>query len=269
MSHPEPARGRKPRFAPGVIGYGSDTAAAYPAGRALSQHAEDVWRAAIASFIDLSQHSVVLDLGSGTGRFSSLIARSFDASVVGAEPSTDMLAAATRAAHPSGVAYLAAVAERLPFRSHVFDVAWLSHVLHHVRDRRACARELRRVLRSGARVLVRGTFGDRIDGYPTLFRFFPGARDVCAQLPTLAEIVDVFADEGFAQEALCRVQQRTCGSLGEFALRTRLRADTALMLLDDEDFRRGQGELEGAAAREQTPSPVVETMDLLVFRPRG
>jgi SAM-dependent methyltransferase len=269
MSHPERAQGPRARFVPGVIGYGAATAAAYPAGRALSPHTEDVWRTAIASFIEPSRGSVVLDLGSGTGRFSSLIARSFDANVVGAEPSTDMLAAATGAAHPPGVAYLAAVAEHLPFRPRVFDVAWLSHVLHHVRDRRACARELRRVLRKGARVLVRGTFGDRIDGFPTLFRFFPGARDVCAQLPSLAEVVGAFAAEGFAHESLRRVPQHTCGSLAEFALRTRQRADTALMLLDDEDFRRGQAELEVAAAREQTPAPIVETLDLLVFHSRG
>ena len=116
------------------------------------------------------------------------------------------------------------------------------------------------------RVLVRGTFGDRLDGFPTLFRFFPGARDICAELPSVSATLTVFESAGFRLEAAHRIEQRTCGSLAEFAARTRLRADTALALLSDGDFEQGQTTVENAAAREQEPTPVFETLDFLVLQ---
>ena len=65
----------------------------------------------------------------------------------------------------------AGAAESIPLKDNSCGLAWLSHVWHHVRDRHACARELRRVLGHGSTVLVRGTFGDKLDGFPTLFRY--------------------------------------------------------------------------------------------------
>jgi len=275
IAHPEMSRSKaeadtKPRrFSPGAIAYDGAIPASYRAGRALSSQTADAWRVAIQPFVRPARGSAILDLGSGTGRFARLLAHAVGAHVVGAEPSRGMLTLAARDQPPEGVVYVAASAESLPFRPQVFDVAWLSHVFHHVRDRPACARELRRVLRVGGCVLLRGTFGDRLDGFPTLFRFFPGARDICAELPTVTDAVAVFEREGFTSEAVRRVEQRTCGSLADFAARTRLRADTALALLSDREFAEGQATLEAAAAREQGPSPVVETLDLLVYRKSG
>jgi len=254
------------RFSPGAIDYNSSISANYDAGRALTPHTAEAWCTAIQPFIQPSQGARILDLGSGTGRFSSVLAHAFDAQVIGAEPSQGMLAVATQQQRPPGVVYLAAAAEHLPCRSRVFHVAWLSHVFHHIPNRPACARELKRVLCAGGRVLLRGTFGDRLDGFPTLFLFFPGARDICAELPTVSEAVAVFAAAGFACEARRRIEQRTCGSLAEFAARTRVRADSALAVLPDDEFRRGQAAVEDAARRERSPAPIVETVDLVVFR---
>ena len=147
------------------------------------------------------------------------------------------------------------------------DVAWLSHVWHHVRDRQACVGELRRILRRDGYVIVRGTFGDQLDGFPTLFHYWPAARDICQQLPTIAETVSDFAGHAFVVHERRRVRQITCGSLQEFAGRTKLRADTALALISDVEFLRGQTALEEAAAVERVPEPVVETIELLVFAP--
>jgi hypothetical protein len=142
----------------------------------------------------------------------------------------------------------------------------LSHVFHHVRERAICASELRRVVRCGGRVLVRGTFADQLDGFPTLFRFFPGARRICEDLPTLGETAAVFAAEKFTLEVHRRIQQQTCGSLREFAERMSKRADTSLTLLADNEFEAGVAALRQAADRESEPTPVVETVDLLVFQ---
>ena len=164
------------------------------------------------------------------------------------------------------IGYVAGSAEAIPLRYGSCDVAWLSHVFHHVRERAACASELRRVVRSEGRVLVRGTFADRLDGFPILFRFFPGARRICQDLPTIGETSAVFRGEKFTLEAHRRIQQRTCASLREFAARASKRADTSLALLSDDEFDSGLAALQEAAAQESAVSPVVETVDLLVFQ---
>jgi len=177
-----------------------------------------------------------------------------------------MLAAATREERPKNLAYLAGAAERIPLADASCDLEWLSHVWHHIRDRQACASDLRRVLRRGGHVLLRGSFGDRLDGFPTLFRFWPAARAICQQLPTIRETVRVFEANGFTLAEHRRVQQETSASLGEFAKRTQLRADTALTLISDSEFCQGQAAIETAAAVERMRAAVVEVIELLVFR---
>jgi SAM-dependent methyltransferase len=196
-----------------------------------------------------------------------LIADQFEATVVGVDPSSAMLQTAVRNSAAGKVAYVAAEAARLPLAESSCDVVWMSQVMHHIRDRTVCAAELHRVLRSNGVALIRGTFGDRLDGFPTLFKFFPGARRLTARFPTVAEISAVFEAEGFALESAQRIQQKTCHSLREFARRTKLRADSTLVLLPDSEFEACQTALEEAASRERAPSPVIETIELLVLRP--
>jgi ubiquinone/menaquinone biosynthesis C-methylase UbiE len=238
----------------------------YQSGRALSEDAAKTWSAVVARFVHGSTRPRILDLGAGTGRFSALFARSLEAMVIGIEPSTGMLAVAANEDKRSNVAYVAGTAERIPLGDATCDLAWLSHVWHHVRDHHACANDLSRVVHRGGHVLVRGTFGDRVDGFPTLFHFWPAARAICEQLPTTTQTIGVFERSGFALEEHRRIQQQTAASLGEFAKRTQSRADSALILLSDSEFEEGQTAIEAAAAVEHGPVPVVEVIELLVFR---
>jgi SAM-dependent methyltransferase len=256
---------RKARFSPGVINYDGPISAAYGRGRALSLESCKVWCAAVAPFVQTLQPPRILDLGAGTGRFAALFAQSFEQQVIAVEPSLGMLAAALAEERRANLAYVAGTAESIPLRNGSCGLAWLSHVWHHVRDRHACAQELRRVLGRGKTVLVRGTFGDKVDGFPTLFRYWPGTRTICQQLPTTRETVAVFEATGFAQIEHRQVEQPTCDSLREFAVRTKLRADSALALISDAEFRLGQSAIEQAALYERAPSPVIEVIELLRF----
>ena len=256
-----PANGR---FSPGIINY-DQMSGRYQSGRSLSRAAAETWTAVVASFL----HGAcprILDLGSGTGRFSSVFAQSLAATVIGVEPSTGMLGVAAHQDKPRNLAYLAGSAESLPLAGATCDLAWLSHVWHHIRDRPVCVKELSRVVRRGGHVLVRGTFGDRLDGFPTLFQFWPATRAICAQLPTIQETVDLFEAHGFTLVEHRRIRQETAASLGEFASRTRSRADSALTLISDSEFDAGQLAIEAAAAAVRESVPVIEVIELVAFR---
>jgi ubiquinone/menaquinone biosynthesis C-methylase UbiE len=254
------------RFFPGVIDYNGRMSAVYQSGRVLSRDAADTWTSMVSPFVRQGRNTRILDLGAGTGRFAELFARAFEAQVVAVEPATAMLAAADGSAQPRRLAYVAGSAEAVPLRDQSCDLAWLSHVWHHIRDHQACAHELRRIMLPGSHVLVRGTFGDRLDGFPTLFHFWPAAREICRQLPTVQHTVAVFETNGFVLAEHRRVDQTTAASLREFAERTRFRADTALALISESAFLEGQAAIETAVAQEHAPSPVVERIELLVFQ---
>jgi len=235
----------------------------FNSGRAVSEHAQKVWRSALEPY--LGGAGRILDLGSGTGRFTVLLAQWFGAKIVGIEPARGMReVAAAEGRHPNA-SYVGGRAEQMPVKAASFDAALLSNVYHHISDRPSCARELSRLLKPGGSVLIRGAFAGRV-GAITLFDYFPEARLICEQFPTLSETVKNFNGAGFEFEAITPVVQESCSSLKEFAARTRLRADTTLALLSDEEFQRRQTALERAAAREVEPTPVVDTLDLLVLR---
>lgn len=251
------------RFFPGSIDYNGAMSRDFNAGRGLSSHSLEVWRSALAPYLQSADH--VLDLGSGTGRFALLIVEWFGNLVIGVEPARGMWEAVRNSGTNANVFYIGGCAEQIPLRKQSCDVAFLSNVYHHISDRPACASELHRVLRPGGRVLIRGAFSGRL-GEITLFDHFPEAKAVCEQFPSMAETVEIFAGVGFKFETVTRVVQETCASLGELAVRTRLRADTTLALMTDKDFAARQTALERAAADEKEPTPVIETLDLLVLR---
>lgn len=86
-------------FVPGDIDYDGSMSRNFNAARALSENASAVWRAALTPY--LAGVGPIVDVGSGTGRFTMHMAEWFGAVVIGVEPATGMRdAAATAAGHP-------------------------------------------------------------------------------------------------------------------------------------------------------------------------
>ena len=141
-------------------------------------------------------------------------------------------------AHPR-VRYVEGSAERIPLPDASCDAAFLSNVVHHVRDRDACAAQLRRVLRPGGLVLVRGTL--RGSGRRVAFlNFFPTAREVAERhLPSLDEVVAMFASQGFEHVASELIEQETTPSLRAYYERVKLRAISTLERSATPNSRRG------------------------------
>lgn len=236
----------------------------YQEGRRVSDTALGEWWQAVAPFLPRRRPLTVLDLGAGTGIFTRAWPRWCDCRVVAVEPSPGMRSTASLTGIPPQAAMIAAVGEALGLVEASVDVAWLSTVFHHLRDRRACIAELRRVLAPGGVVLVRGLFADR--GEVGWLRFFPGAEAARARLPSTVVTAALFAERDFDPTSEVEVGggvYETARDAARWARRMR-DADTLLGAFTDEDFDRGVTALEAAPSSER----LANRLALLAFTRR-
>jgi ubiquinone/menaquinone biosynthesis C-methylase UbiE len=242
-------------------------ASSYHRTRSYREEAAEPWHLAVARHLQGVVDSV-LDVGAGTGIWSVLLRRWFGVLVVGIEPSPGMRAVASRDTSAPGIFYVGGRGEELPLPDRSIGAAWLSTVIHHLADGRACALELSRVLRPGAPVLVRSSFPGRHDEIPH-FRFFPEAQALANTFPTVAETTAWFEAADFDYQALERVRYPRAESLAAERDRiARMRhVDSTLAPLTDAAFAAGLARLDAAVAA-GGPAPVAG-LDLLVFRLRG
>lgn len=108
----------------------------------------------------LSPGEAVLDIGCGTGTLAIAAKRRVgdEGLVSGVDASPAMYARAVKKARKAGleIDFRNALAEGLPFPNAHFDVVLSTLMLHHLpgNTRIECAREIRRVLKPGGRVLA-------------------------------------------------------------------------------------------------------------------
>jgi ubiquinone/menaquinone biosynthesis C-methylase UbiE len=249
------------------VDYNRRLYSAYRDGRVLSDDNGRLWMAAVDRHIGGARGNLmILDLGAGTGRFSTRLADAFDARVVGVEPSEKMRDEAVRgSAHPR-VVYRDGSAASIPAAAGEFDFAFMSMVAHHVPDLDACAAELYRVIKPGGAVFVRNTFSGRLDSVP-LYRFFRSARAIDeARLPSVEQVRDTFRARGFDFVALDTIAQQIDTSLQAHYERLQHRAISTFELMTDAEFHEGLERMRQAVELETAPAPVVERIDLLVLR---
>jgi len=127
----------------------------------LSLGRDRYWRRATAQAVDAGPGELVLDLGAGTGTstdaFTGLGARA-----IASDFSLGMLRTGVRRRGGSGihgggvrgVTFIAGDALRLPFADEVFDAVTISFALRNVQDTSAALREMLRVAKPGARLVV-------------------------------------------------------------------------------------------------------------------
>lgn len=124
----------------------------------LSFGHEEAWRERMVSLARLKPGESVLDVGCGTGSLAIAAKRSGGARVTGIDASPEMIARAARKARRAGaeVGFQVATVESLPFPDDSFDVVLSTLMMHHLPRgaRENAAREIRRVLKPGGRVLV-------------------------------------------------------------------------------------------------------------------
>jgi ubiquinone/menaquinone biosynthesis C-methylase UbiE len=247
------------------VSYDERQHAQYQRGRELPPGRLAMWIDAFATFAPSARPLAVLDLGSGTGRFTPALAETFGGPVYGVEPAAKMRAVAENsAAHPA-VTYLEGRGERIPLANASIGLVLMYLSFHHVQDHAAAVSEIARVLRPGGRVLLRSTFSDRMPDLEWM-RYFPRAHDIEMQMfPSSEEAVRLFAAAGLSAVALVAREERLAPSLAEHAERLRLRAISTFEHMSEAEIADGFARLDAAAAAEKSPRPVIRSSDLLVL----
>ena len=127
----------------------------------LLTHGRDrAFREKLVGLARVAPGESVLDVGCGTGSLAIAAKRQVGATgeVFGVDAAPEMIARATSKAARAGidVSFKNAVVEALPFPDARFDAVLSTLMLHHLprKVRRQCARDIRRVLKPGGRVLV-------------------------------------------------------------------------------------------------------------------
>jgi ubiquinone/menaquinone biosynthesis C-methylase UbiE len=118
----------------------------------------------LISHLSLVRTSRVLEVGPGPGFFSIDVAKTIpEGRLELVDIQREMLQKARRRlqkAHVANVGYTQATAVQLPFRSHMFDVAFLVAVLGEVPDPAACMGSIAGVLRTEGLLIVAELPGD-------------------------------------------------------------------------------------------------------------
>jgi SAM-dependent methyltransferase len=250
------------------ISYDERTAAAFKAVREVPRDGLLEWREAVRRHLHPSQGMTLADIGAGTGVFAAAFHDWFELNVLAVEPSPAMRA---RIPRTPAIQVLEGSASDLPLPDDSADAAWLSLVLHHVPDLEVGAREIRRVLRPGAPVLIRGGIsGTNHDGIE-LVRWFPETARTIDTFPSLEDTCNAFEAAGFHHVALERVRETYRTSLADFLgqLDTFRQADTTMRGLTDDEFIRGKERVRRAvrdAADAASPEIRSNWLDLLVLR---
>jgi ubiquinone/menaquinone biosynthesis C-methylase UbiE len=257
------------------ISYDEQTALAFKAVREIPRDGLSEWREAVRRHLRPSQGMTLVDIGAGTGAFAVAFSAWFDLSVVAVEPSPAMRDQIPRT---PAIQVLEGNASALPLPDESADAAWLSLVIHHIPDLGVSAREIRRVLRPGAPVLIRQGFPDRYEPSGNLkqdrielIRWFPETARTANAFPSLEETCKAFAAAGFHQEGLEQVRETYLTSLADFLAQvdTFRHADTTMRNLTEDEFLRGKQRLRRAVRHaEDTANPETRSnwLDLLVLR---
>ena len=257
------------------ISYDEQTAAAFKAVREVPREGLSEWREAVRRHLRPSQGMTLVDIGAGTGAFAAAFVDWFDISVLAVEPSAPMRDQIPRT---PAIQVFEGDGCALPLADQSADAAWLSLVIHHIPDMAAAAREIRRVLRPGAPVLIRQGYPDRYEPSGNLkldsielVRWFPETARAIASFPSVTDTCEAFAASRFHREALEQVRETYPATLADFLgqVDTFRHADTTMRQLTEEEFLRGKERLRHAVRHaEKTAKPETRSnwLDLLVLR---
>lgn len=237
----------------------------YARARAIAPDMLDQWMNVFEGVLPAKRPLALLDLGSGTGRFTPALAARFGGPVTGVEPSDGMRRTAEAQGAPAGVRYLAGGASAIPLDDSAVDAVLMFLSFHHFPDKARAAAEIARVLAPDGRVLLRGVFSDRPVG-EWYVRFFPRLEEISRlQFPTFATTTEVFAAVGLRPLDLIEVTETYSASQAEAVEKLRLKGISTFDHLTEAELAEGFAALDRALEAGDLQIPMTGRSDLLVL----
>jgi SAM-dependent methyltransferase len=186
---------------------------------------------------DLEGRERVLDVGCGTGRYTTKVQARLGRPMVGMDLSAGMLERAReKVMAGADLRLVRGDAHDLPFLDDSFDAAMLILVVHHIEDLPGMAGELLRVLGPGGRVMFMTRGHDEIEG--SYIAMFPGVLEIdLARFPEVPRLEGVLEGAGF--EGVGHAREANPGfsmTREEVMARVDGRFISTLSLMSDEEF---------------------------------
>ncbi|TFG06040.1 class I SAM-dependent methyltransferase [Candidatus Thorarchaeota archaeon] len=199
---------------------------------------------------------VVLDIGCGTCNNTLLFMKASRTRVVGIDLSRGML---NKACEKGPAPHLIqSSADRLPFKTCSFDFAYMTEVLHHVRDFRATIASAGRALRNHGQLCVVTQSHEQIDKRITS-RFFPSTAGIDkSRYPSIKEIEGTMLDNHFVKVRNDTHEFATEDLGAEYLETIEQRAYSMLHMISEKEFQEGLARL-----RE-----VIHSDEPLIYTPR-
>jgi ubiquinone/menaquinone biosynthesis C-methylase UbiE len=211
--------------------------------RSLSEAKQIFWGRLFEEHLGLNVTSRLLDVGCGTGRFSTLIAQQFQCAVLGIDPSPSMLAKAKAKCY-NGIEWTIGRAEAMPFPDGVFDACLASQVIHHFQDQRRAFAGMYRVLAQEGRLGIRYSSHAQLETILD-YRFFPSALKIdLERLPDIEALKDLMHTSGFRLVVEQVVCQQLFESADDYLVKLRSKYASVLSLISKEEYQRGLEEAE-------------------------
>jgi ubiquinone/menaquinone biosynthesis C-methylase UbiE len=222
----------------------SKIASYYDKGRSLSEETMLVWLNLIAKLSKSSKGMRLLDLGCGTGRFSLPLASRLGFDVTGLDSSGEMLVKAKQKDSNSVVKWVLADASALPYPDSLFDIVFMSHLLHHIDSPLKVLKGCERILVPSGAVIIRYGAMEQIRN-DVVHTFFPQAIEIDEpRTPTGPLLEKWLVQAGFVNISSEEVAQQTYQTGLEHLDAVREKSTSVLSMISEESFQSGLHRLE-------------------------
>jgi SAM-dependent methyltransferase len=217
----------------------SKIAVSYDKGRHLPDDIYEIWLRLIARYSGMPEGSRVLDLGCGTGRFAIPMAQRLHYQVTGADSSREMIAKAKEKDISTSITWDCQDAQNLTYSNGVFDMVFMSHLLHHVDSPFKVLQEYHRVLTRLGVVIIRYGAIEQVRG-DVEHTFFPEALALDEQrTPSMKAVETWLRDAGFLRVVSEQVVQRTFETLEARIEADRAKGISVLTLISPNAYNEG------------------------------
>ena len=248
--------------------YGStEVASSYDKARLMPGDTMKRWMDLLSASVPSNDIKNILDLGSGTGRFSFALSDRYRCPVLAVDPSEAMLREGQQTGKTGqDITWLVGAAENIPTGDGRVDMVWMSQTFHHIDDFDRAFKEIHRVLTETGYLVIRNGMRDHIDEI-IWYECFPEAAEIeRGRLMLQKDMVNLVCEHHFRLCTAIRHYQYFAKNYHEYADKICGRGLSSLIAIHDDAFNKGVERLRDWVKNRPTAEPVYEPVDLLVFR---